>query len=669
MANRLANSTSPYLQQHADNPVDWRPWGPDAFEEARRRDVPVFISIGYAACHWCHVMAHESFEDPQAAALVNERMVAIKVDREEHPDVDSVYMSATQALTGQGGWPMTVFATPDGEPFYCGTYFPPSPRHGMPSFTQLVSAISDAWVNRRDEVTTSAGEIAEHLRGQHLPVGDALPDSAALAEAVSRLRGAYDQQYGGFGGAPKFPPSTTLLFLLGHLARTDDPAAKEMIDGTLSAMARGGMYDQLAGGFCRYSVDAQWVVPHFEKMLYDNAQLLRDYAYAARFEGRDTDLDRRIAVEIVAFLERDLQTSSGAYASSLDADADGEEGSTYVWTEQQLADVLGNDAAQDASKVFDVTDAGTFEHGTSVLQRHTDADIEPWRGPLLQARARRPQPARDDKVVTSWNALAVIGLAELAETTGEREYADTATRVVTAVLRDNVVGDDDVRRASRDGVTGEARGVLEDYAALALALARLHVLTADRRWLERAKQIADAALERFADGEGYSDAPADHGLVARPSDPLDNPTPSGIALLAEACLTLSAITGESAYAETAERITARLAPLIAGAPQASGTAAWVAEAMVSGPLQVAIGGPAGPERDALERAARQLTDAGRLVIAGDDPQASPLLADRVGERAAAYVCQGSVCQLPAYSPDELAARVADMRRGLGERAR
>ena len=358
MANRLASATSPYLLQHAENPVDWWEWGPDAFEEARRRDVPIFISIGYAACHWCHVMAHESFEDPQVAELVNRYTVPVKVDREEHPDVDSVYMSATQALTGQGGWPMTVFATPDGEPFYCGTYFPPSPRHGMPSFAQLVTAIADAWTNRRDEITASAGEIAEHLRAQHLPTGSALPDDPELAEAVSRLSSAYDGKYGGFGGAPKFPPSTTLLFLLGHEARTGDEAARQMVDGTLSAMARGGMYDQLAGGFCRYSVDAQWVVPHFEKMLYDNAQLLRDYAYAARFG--DGPPNERVAREVVAFLERDLRTDSGAYASSLDADAAGEEGSTYVWTPQQLADVLGEEAGAEASKVFEVTPSGTF---------------------------------------------------------------------------------------------------------------------------------------------------------------------------------------------------------------------------------------------------------------------------------------------------------------------
>lgn len=526
----------------------------------------------------------------------------------------------------------------------------------MPSFAQLVTAIADAWANRRDEITASAGEIAEHMRAQHLPTGSALPDDTELAEAVSRLSSAYDGTYGGFGGAPKFPPSTTLLFLLGHEARTGDEAARKMVDGTLSAMARGGMYDQLAGGFCRYSVDAQWVVPHFEKMLYDNALLLRDYAYAARFG--DDGLSERVAREVAAFLERDLRTDGGAYASSLDADAAGEEGSTYVWTPQQLVDVLGYAAGAEASKVFEVTEAGTFEHGTSVLQRRTDADIEPWREPLLQARAKRPQPARDDKVVTSWNALAVIGLAELAETTGEREYADLAARVATAVLRDNVVGTD-VRRASRDGKAGEARGVLEDYAALALALARLHCLTAQREWLDKAREIADEAITRFADGEGFSDAPADHGLVARPSDPLDNPTPSGISLLAEACLTLGAITGEAAYADTAERITARLAPLIAGAPQASGTAAWVAESLASGPLQIAIGGPEGPERDALERTARATTDAGRLVIASDDETASPLLTDRVGERTAAYVCQGSVCQLPAYSPEELQQRLQD----------
>src|SRR5215211_6115717 len=405
MANRLASSTSPYLRQHADNPVDWWEWGDEAFAEARRRDVPVLLSIGYAACHWCHVMAHESFEDEATAAVMNEQFVNIKVDREERPDVDAVYMTATQAMTGHGGWPMTCFLTPDGEPFHCGTYYPPVPRPGMPSFGDLLSAVTEAWTERGREVRASATRIAAQLAGQDWPLTPSPVDRETLDAAVGQLAGQYDRRHGGFGDAPKFPPSMVCEFLLRHHERTGSTRSLEMAQGTGERMARGGIYDQLAGGFARYSVDAQWVVPHFEKMLYDNAQLLRLYTHLWRSTG--SALARRVADETAAFLIRDLGTPEGGFASALDADTDGEEGLTYVWTREQIGDELLAD-------LLGVTETGTFEHGTSVLQLRTDPeDAARWaaaRADLLARRQARPQLARDDKVVAAWNGLAIAAL-------------------------------------------------------------------------------------------------------------------------------------------------------------------------------------------------------------------------------------------------------------------
>jgi uncharacterized protein YyaL (SSP411 family) len=395
MPNRLAGVTSPYLLQHADNPVDWREWGEEALAEARERDVPLLVSVGYAACHWCHVMAHESFEDEATAAQMNAGFVCVKVDREERPDVDAVYMAATQALTGSGGWPMTVFATPDGRPFHCGTYYPPTPRAGMPSFRQLLTAVTETWRTRRAELETASERIAAGISSR-LDLGAPVPLSAELLDrAVDALAASYDESAGGFGGAPKFPPSMLLEFLLRHAARTGDATALTMARGTLEAMARGGVYDQLAGGFARYSVDTGWGVPHFEKMLYDNALLLRGYLHLWRQTG--DAWARRVADDTAAFLLRDLATPEGGFASALDADTDGVEGLTYVWTPAQLVEALGDDDGRWAARLLSVTDAGTFEHGTSTLQlRREPDDPARWadvRARLLAARARRPQPA------------------------------------------------------------------------------------------------------------------------------------------------------------------------------------------------------------------------------------------------------------------------------------
>src|SRR5690242_13627231 len=477
MANRLADATSPYLLQHKDNPVDWWPWSEEAFAEARRRDVPVLLSVGYAACHWCHVMAHESFEDDATAAIVNAGFVPVKVDREERPDVDAVYMEATQAMTGQGGWPMTCFLTPDGAPFFCGTYFP------RPVFQRLLGSVSEAWRDRRNDVRDTGQRIVSALSAPR-ELTPAPLDAAVLDAAAASLRTAYDEVNGGFGGAPKFPPSMVLEFLLRRHARTGD--GLDMVVGTAEAMARAGLYDQLAGGFSRYAVDAGWVVPHFGKMLYDNALLLRVYLHLWRETG--SALARRVVVGTAEFLRRDLRTAEGGFASALDADADGVEGLTYVWSPDELAAVLGGDAAW-AAGLLGVTAAGTFEHGRSTLQLRDDPDDparwEDVRSRLLAARAARPQPARDDKVVASWNGLAVAALAEAGALLERPEWLADAEAAANLLLDLHLV-DGRLRRTSRNGEVGPHAGVLEDYANAADGLLALHQATGAPRWLAEA---------------------------------------------------------------------------------------------------------------------------------------------------------------------------------------
>src|SRR3954449_11617310 len=619
MPNRLAGATSPYLLQHAENPVDWWEWGPEAFEEARRRDVPVLLSVGYAACHWCHVMAHESFEDAATAAQMNEGFVCVKVDREERPDVDSVYMTATQAMTGQGGWPMTVFTTPEGRPFYCGTYFPPRPVHGMPAFRQVLAAVSDAWANRRADLEAAGTKIVSALSSP-LDLGESVPLSEhVLDRAAAGLADAYDQRFGGFGGAPKFPPSMVLEFLLRHSARTGDERALRMVERTCDAMARGGIYDQLAGGFARYSVDAAWVVPHFEKMLYDNALLLRVYLHLWRTTG--DEWARRVADETAAFLLRDLRTPEGGFASALDADTEGVEGLTYVWTPEQLVEVLGPDDGRWAAAQFEVTDEGTFEHGASTLQRLTEPDapdrLDDVRRRLLAARAARPQPARDDKVVTAWNGLAIAALAEHGVLTGTAESLDAAAAAADLVVRVHLV-DGRLRRASRHGVAGAHAGVLEDYGDLAEGMLALHQATADGRWLDVAGELLDVVEGQFVDHAGWHDTAADaEMLVHRPFDPADGPTPAGIAAAAGAAVTYAALAGSPRHRELGESALASLVRLVAQAPRAAGWAAAVGEALLAGPLEVAVSGPAGPERDALAAAARAASSPGAVVVVGE----------------------------------------------------
>ncbi|WP_427385122.1 thioredoxin domain-containing protein [Janibacter sp. G56] len=657
MANRLADSTSPYLQQHRDNPVDWWEWSPEAFAEAARRDVPIFLSVGYAACHWCHVMAHESFEDDTVAAALADGYVAIKVDREERPDVDAVYMAATTALSGHGGWPMTCLLTPGGDPFFAGTYL------AKGQLLQLLDAAGAAWRDQREQVLASGSHIARELRAATDRSSSRAVTDDTLARAAAALRGLHDDARGGFGGAPKFPPSMVLEFLLRHHARTGSPDALAMAESALEAMARGGLNDQLAGGFARYSVDAAWVIPHFEKMLYDNAQLLRAYAHWHRATG--SPLAARVARDTATFLLRDLGTDLGAFASALDADTDGVEGLTYVWTPEQLVEVLGEEDGAAAARLLAVTPEGTFEHGASTLQLRRDPDDGTWwegvRARLLAARDERPQPARDDKVVTSWNGLAIAALAEACVLLDEPTWVDAAVTCATFVLDTHVV-DGRLRRASRDGAVGRADAVLDDHGNLADGLLALHQATSDPRWLAAAGDLIDAAVTRFRDDDGvWHDTAHDaEPLFARPRGATDNAEPAGPSAMAHALLTYAALTGSTRHRELAEEAIAVGGPIADQDPRFAGWTLAAAEAAVAGPLQVAIVGD-GPDAEALFDVARRSTSPG-LVIAHGTPDApgQPLLADRplVAGRAAAYVCRGFVCDAPVTDVTALRAATA-----------
>ncbi|MGW6056512.1 thioredoxin domain-containing protein [Streptomyces sp. NPDC055189] len=669
MPNRLAHETSPYLLQHADNPVDWWPWSAEAFAEARERGVPVLLSVGYSSCHWCHVMAHESFEDDGTAAFLNEHFVNIKVDREERPDIDAVYMEAVQAATGQGGWPMTVFLTPDAEPFYFGTYFPPEPRHGMPSFQQVADGVRRAWTDRRDEVDEVAGKIVRDLSERQLAFGaDELPGEDDLAQALLGLTRDYDATQGGFGGAPKFPPSMVIEFLLRHYARTGSEGALQMAADTCERMARGGIYDQLGGGFARYSVDREWVVPHFEKMLYDNALLCRVYAHLWRATG--SDLARRVALETADFMVRELRTNEGGFASALDADSEDPasgkhvEGAYYVWTPQQLREVLGDADAEIAAAYFGVTEEGTFEEGASVLQLPADsgvvadaARLASIRERLLAARAERPAPGRDDKVVAAWNGLAVAALAEVGAFFERPDLVAAAVGAGDLLVRLHMDDRARLSRTSRDGVVGANAGVLEDYADVAEGFLALASVTGEGVWLEFAGFLLDHVLGQFVDAESGSlyDTAADaEQLIRRPQDPTDNAVPSGWTAAAGALLSYAAHTGASPHREAAERALGVVKGLAPRAPRFIGNGLAVAEAALDGPREVAVIGEVGGE---LHRTALLGTAPGAVVAAGPAGAGEfPLLAGR--EQPAAYVCRRFVCDAPTADAGELAAKLS-----------
>ncbi|MER5767646.1 thioredoxin domain-containing protein [Streptomyces sp. NPDC001985] len=666
--NRLASATSPYLLQHADNPVDWWPWTPEAFEEARRRDVPVLLSVGYAACHWCHVMAHESFEDAPTAAYVNEHFVAVKVDREERPDVDAVYMEAVQAATGHGGWPMTVFLTAEGEPFYFGTYFPPEPRHGMASFRQVLEGVAAAWGERRGEVDEVARRISRDLGGRSLAHGgQGTPGEEELAQALLALSRDFDERHGGFGGAPKFPAAMVVEFLLRHHARTGAEGALQMAAATCEAMARGGIYDQLGGGFARYSVDREWVVPHFEKMLYDNALLCRVYAHLWRVTG--SPLARRVALETADFMVRELRTTEGGFASALDADsvdAAGErtEGAFYAWTPGQLRDVLGEEDGRRAAELYGVTEAGTFEHGSSVLRLPGEEAGPAIRERLWSARERRHRPERDDKVVAAWNGLAIAALAEVGAFFDRPDLIERATEAADLLVRVHLDPSARLSRTSRDGRVGPNAGVLEDYADVAEGFLTLAAVTGEGVWLEFAGFLLDIVLDRFTGENGtlYDTAHDAEKLIRRPQDPTDNATPSGWTAAAGALLSYAAHTGSEAHRTAAEEALGVVKALGPRAPRFIGWGLAVAEALLDGPREVAVAGPEGdPAAEALHRTALLATAPGAVVAAGaPDSGEFPLLRDRplVDGRAAAYVCRGFVCRMPVTDPADLARELA-----------
>ena len=648
MANRLARETSPYLLQHAENPVDWYPWGEEAFARAREEDRAVLVSIGYSACHWCHVMERESFEDEQTAALMNERFVCIKVDREEHPDVDAIYMDATQAMTGAGGWPLNAFLTPDAIPFWCGTYFPPEPRQGMPSWPNVLQAIGAAWDEQREEIRSQAGAIVQRLGGAAaLTPPDDEVDAAAPDAAVGALRKLYDPEHGGFGRAPKFPPSSAIDFLLAR-------GEREMALHTLRRMASGGMYDQIGGGFARYSVDRTWLVPHFEKMLYDNALLARAYLHAWQVTGEP--LFERVARETLGWALAELRQDEGAFASALDADSEGVEGKFYVWTLDQVREALGDELAHEAIEHFGMTERGNFEGANIPVRATPDPPRrEDLRSRLYETRARRVWPGLDDKRLTSWNALMVSALADAAAAFDDPVYREAAVRCADFLV--TRMRDED-GRLLRTYNRGQARlrAVLEDHAFLLEALLTLYEATFDPRWFAEARALADTIIERFGDPEngGFFSTADDHEqLITRRKDIEDNPIPAGQSAAALGLLRLAALTGEYRYEEAALGVVRLLHTIAPEHPQAFGHLLQAIDFHLSPVREVAL---VGPDREPLERVVRSRFRP-HVVVAGGEADGVPLLEGRepVDGRAAAYVCERFACLRPVTEPDELAA--------------
>ncbi len=671
MPNRLAGETSPYLLQHAHNPVDWYPWGPEALARARAEDKPIFLSIGYAACHWCHVMERESFEDAVTAADLNRDFVAIKVDREERPDLDQVYMGAVQAMTGQGGWPMSVFLTPGGEPFYGGTYFPPEPHHGLPAFRQVLAGAARAWREQRLEVVAAGRRIVDTLVEQgRAPTDGPAPTTALLSESVETIRLRFDTLNGSWGGAPKFPQPMTLDFLLGRLA-AGDPRPLAMVRYTLDRMADGGIHDQLGGGFHRYATDPIWLVPHFEQMLYDNAQLARTYLRAWATLGIEAYRD--VATGVLDYLLRELRRDDGTFAASQDADTDGVEGSTFTWTAAEIDEVLGADAPRFRA-TYGVRDEGNWE-GRTILSRiqpaagddgRMDEGLEALladaRARLLARRAIRPQPARDDKALAAWNGLAIGALADAARllpSPGADRYRAAALAAADGTLAGLRRGDGRLGRSWKDG-RSSGEGVLEDYADLADGLLALYEATFDERWFIAARELANTILDHFTDpAGGFFDTAADHEtLIARPKDVQDNATPAGGSMATGVLLSLAALTGETRYRTAADRALLTVTPYLARYP--TGFARWLSAAAlaVDGITEVAIvGNPGDPATQALVTAAWADARPDRVVAFAPDAATSviPLLAGRtaIGGRPTGYVCRDFACRLPVTDPAAL----------------
>lgn len=676
MPNRLANETSPYLLQHADNPVDWYPWGPEALTRARSEDRPILLSIGYAACHWCHVMEHESFEDVTTARLMNEHFVNIKVDREERPDLDGIYMQAVQAMTGHGGWPMTMFLTPEGMPFYAGTYFPPDDRHGMPSFQRVLTAVSDAYRNRRDDVDRTTSQLRELFSTSAQPIrGTGTLTPALLERAYRGLAQSYDARHGGFGGAPKFPAAMALDSVLRYWARTRTDFALEMAQRSFRAMARGGIYDQVGGGFARYAVDAEWLVPHFEKMLYDNALLARLGVHLWQ-ATKDAEV-LRVTRETLDWVLHEMRSREGGFYSSLDADSEGEEGKFYVWSIEELTSLLGADAPL-ALAYWGVSPEGNFEgmnilhvpHEETVVAKRQGVTIDELREAiararraLYDARGRRVPPGRDEKILASWNGLMVRALAEAARAFNDERYRAAAIESGTFLFR-ALVRDGRALRSYKDGVARIA-GFLEDHASLGLAALALYELTFDPEWLARARMLADGMIERFWDDEvgAFFDTASDHEeLVTRPREVTDNATPSGTSLAAELLVRLAELGQDADMRRRATQMLEAVAEPMARYPSAFGHALGVVDLVVRGAVELAIvGDPEAADFRALERvvAERYVPS---LVLAGGPPERGTevaLLADRAARdgRATAYVCREYACEAPVTDAIALGAQL------------
>jgi len=680
MPNRLAEETSPYLLQHAGNPVDWYPWGLEALERAKREDRPIFLSIGYAACHWCHVMERESFENEGTAALMNREFVSIKVDREERPDVDEVYMAAVQSMTGSGGWPMSLFLTPELEPFFGGTYFPPQDAHGLPGFPRVLAGVADAYRTRRDEVARQGGLLAAHLREQlAAPAGGGELRREQLDGAVRQLGSAFDAVLGGFGGAPKFPAPMTLEFLLRAWRRDREPATLAMVSRTLQAMADGGIHDQLGGGFARYSTDARWLVPHFEKMLYDNAQLAHAYLEAWRATGDERF--QSVVESTLDFCLRELVLPDGGFASALDADSEGEEGRYYVWIAEEARRSLGDAGLSRAeiatlSDFWDITDDGNWE-GRCVLHVSGPAPepalVELGRVALLGTREVRPRPARDEKQLAAWNGLQLRALAEAGGALGRDDYLTAAVALVAFIRGTLLRQDGGIWRTARDG-RGHTPGFLEDYACLADGLLAAHAALGREEDLLLARDIMHRAIGDFwdeASGSFWDTSDEHDALVARPHSLVDGATPAGNAVAADVLLRLALLTGEADYDRRARSILSAVAPALARQPSAFGRMLGAADRALGDPVDAVIAVGDGHDTGSTTQATHLRTAALRpyapdLVVAtlhgGSELASWPLFAGKraVGGAPTAYVCRGYICEAPTGDPSVVERQVAGL---------
>ena len=681
MPNRLINETSPYLLQHAHNPVDWYPWGPEALERAKAEDRPILLSVGYSACHWCHVMERESFEDRRIAELMNESFVCIKVDREERPDVDSIYMSAVQAMTGSGGWPMTVFLTPDGKPFYGGTYFPPDDRGGLPGFPKVIRAVVNAYGQNRSDLLLNTDKLLERMRQASSGARSLDPLTAdLLRQAYSGVSGQFDDRYGGMGMQPKFPQPMTYEFLLRHHLRTGDSQPLEMVELTLERMAKGGIYDQIGGGFHRYSTDTFWLVPHFEKMLYDNALLARLYLHAYQVTGKP--MYRRVVEETLDYLTREMLAPEGGFYSAQDADSEGVEGKFFVWLPEEILEVLGKADGEVVNRYLGVTRQGNFE-GKSILNVAQESDglaqqlgmsedeladvLERSRARLLEARDHRVRPERDDKVLTAWNALALSAFAEAAVVLESDDLRAVARRNA-AFLLDNLVQDGRVLRTYQDG-HAKLNGYLEDYAYLIDGLLCLHEATLESRWLQEAIRLGEGMVELFWDdpsGQFYDTGRDHEEMVIRPRDISDNATPSGSSMAANVLLRLAVITGDSEYERRAVTALRNARELIERFPTGAGHWLCSLDFYLTPTREIAIvGDGGGRETQALVSEVYRHFVPNRVLVGGSDGDVAlsrlPLLEGRGGidARPTAYVCQNYVCSLPVTEPEELAEQLAD----------